>query len=431
MRTFILIWVGQVLSLLGSAMTRFVLMLWLWDQTGSATSMVLVGVVTGVLSLLASLIAGPVIDRASRKRVILTADGLAGMTTIALFVLVSAGRLAPWQVYLFAGLSGVFGVFHSLAFTALITSLVPKEQYTRANSLRSIAFYASSVGAPVIAGLLVGPLGVPGVMLFDIGSFLFAVGTLAVVRIPGILHDELDPPQGWASITFGFRYIFARPPLRGLMLVLFAFIFLESFGYPLMAPMILARTGGDEITLGVIQSVLGIGGVVGGVVVAVWGGFRRRVHGVLLGLLLTGLLGDALMGFGAGLAVWIPAAIFIEVFIPLVFSSDSAIWQSKVPPHQQGRVFAARNIMTDSGEPVAMLLAGLLSDHIFEPAMRPGGALVPIFGGLIRPGPGAGMALLLVGCGVLCAAAAVSGYLSASVRRVETLLPDHDEVSVI
>lgn len=427
MRIFMLIWLGQILSLVGSAMTRFVLAIWLWEQTGEATAMVLVGVFATVPSVAASFIAGPVIDRMSRRRLIVAADLLAGLLTVLLLILVLTERLAPWHIYLTAAFSGVFGLFHSLSFTALITGLMPKDQYTRANSMMSLAWYSSSVGAPILAGLLMAPIGVPGVMLIDIATFVFAVSVLLVLSVPEVPRDEdAKEPISLAAITFGFRYILARPPLRSLLLVIFAFTFFESFGYPLIAPMILARTGGSEVTLGLVQSTLGIGGVVGGLAVTLWGGFRRRIHGVLLGLILTGLLGDVLLGLGRGLTIWLPAAIFLELFIPLVLSSYNAIWQSKVPPAQQGRVFAARSVLATGGEPLAMLSAGLLADSLFEPAMRSGGALAAVLSALIEPGPGAGMALLLVLCGVLSAAGAVWGYLARSVRQVETLLPDHD-----
>jgi MFS family permease len=363
------------------------------------------------------------VDRLSRKRVIISADLLAGLTTILLLWLAAVDRLVPWHIYGVSALSGLFGTFHYLAFSASITLMVPKEHYTRANSMLSLAHYSALVGAPSLAGLLLAPIGISGVMLFDVGTFLFAVATISLVAIPRV-PTASEAAGGWGEIVFGFRYIFSRPPLRGLMLIIFAFILFESFGYPLIAPMILARTGGDEVVLGLVQSTLGIGGIVGGAAVTAWGGFRRKIHGVLLGMLLTAILGDALMGLGAGLPVWLAAAVFIELFIPLVIGSNSAIWQAKILPQQQGRVFAARSLLTGLGEPAALLATGLLADNVFEPALQPGGALVPLFGPLVGTGSGAGMGLLLVACGGLCALVAGVGYLVRPVREIETILPD-------
>jgi MFS family permease len=430
MRKFVIVWLGQLLSLTGSAMTRFVLAIWLWQQSGKATALVLVGVFTGVSALLTNAVAGPVIDRLSRKLVIILADLMLALTTLTLLLLAWTNQLAAWHIYLASAFSGVFGTFHLLAFSASITLLIPKQHYTRANSMLSLAHYSSAIAAPAFAGMLIAPIGITGVMLFDIVTFFFAVVTILATHFPRVVDKSGAPGKSWKAATFGFRYIFSRPSLRGLLFVLFAFSLAESFGYPLFAPMILARTGGNEVILGLVQSTLGIGGVIGGAVVTVWGGFKRKINGVLLGLILTGLLGDSLMGLGRGLPAWLLAAILIEMFIPLTFGSNNAIWQSKVPPEQQGRVFAARNMLSTFGEPIALLCTGLLADHVFEPAMAPGGALAPLLGWLVGTGPGAGMALLLVGCGVLCAGAAIWGYLHRPVREIEEILPDHDTPAV-
>jgi hypothetical protein len=174
---------------------------------------------------------------------------------------------------------------------------------------------------------------------------------------------------------------------------------------------------------------MGVGGVLGGLILVAWGGPKRRIHGIFLGLLLTGLLGDALMGLGQTLAVWLIAGFCLEVFIPTVIGSDQSIWRSKIPPHIQGKVFAANGLIMNIAEPTSMILAGLLVDRVLEPGMMPDGKLAPLLGGLVGTGPGAGMGLLLVICGLLSAIAGVSGYLFRSARQIEMLLPDHDTVT--
>jgi predicted MFS family arabinose efflux permease len=226
--------------------------------------------------------------------------------------------------------------------------------------------------------------------------------------------------------VFGFRYIAARPGLLGLTLIAFAFSLAEAMAYPLIVPMILARSGNDELVLGTVQSVLGSGGVIGGVLISLWGGPKRRIHAILIGLLLTGLLGDALMGLGRSLPIWLAAGFFLEVFIPTIIGANQSIWESKVPPEMQGRVFAGRGLISSVAEPVSMVLAGLLTDHLLEPAMMTGGSLAPIFGGLVGTGAGAGMALLMVFCGAASGLVGLAGYAFGAVRNVENTLPDHD-----
>ncbi len=413
-------------------MSSFALMIWVWQKTGQATATVLTGISGLIPSLIVGLIAGVLIDRWDRKHVMILSDLAAGLSSIIILLLYSTGQLQVWHLYVTTAIAGASGTFQYLAYSASITLMLPKEQYARASGLQSLSEYGSKIGAPIIAGILITVIGISGILLIDIITFLFAVSTLLFIHIP----NPTQTPQAKASrgtflqdAAVGFRYIFGRPGLLGLLVILLAFTTAESLGYPLILPMILARTGNNEIILGTVQSVLGIGGVIGSVLLTIWGGPRRKVYGVLVCVALTGLFGDALMGLGQSLPVWITAAIFLEVFIPVLYGSYQAIWQSKIEPEIQGRVFAARDLMVHIAQPVSMILTGLLSDKVLEPALMPNGSLAPILGGLVGTGPGAGMGLLLVIAGLLSALAGLAGFAFSSVREVEIRLRDYQPVT--
>jgi MFS family permease len=363
----------------------------------------------------------------------MVSDLAAGLTTAAILILYSTGGLQVWHLYVTAAIAGCAGTFQYLAYSASITTMLPKEQYARASGMISLADYTSKIGAPILAGVLLGVIGIGGILIIDIITFLIGVGTLLAVHIP---QPAAQPKDGeregnlWRESLDGFRYIFRRAPLVGLLGITFAFATAESLGYPLIAPMILARTGNNELILGSVQAVMGIGGVLGGILLTIWGGPKRKIHAILIGLALTGLLGDMLMGLGRGLPMWLIAGFFLEVFIPTLIGSNNAIWQSKVAPEIQGRVFAARGILSSVAEPASMILAGVLVDRVFEPAMMPNGSLASAFGGIVGVGPGAGMGLVIVICGIGSALAGLAGYTIEPVRRVEDLLPDHDTVTV-
>ncbi len=427
MRMFTLVWAGQVVSILGTGMTGFGLAIWLWDRTGEATPLALLGVLSGIAGLLSKLVAGPLVDRWDRRRIMIVSDFIAGLSGFILFLLYSGGRLEVWHLYVLSVITAFVRTFQYLAYSASLTLMVPKAQYARAQGMISLAEYASLIGAPFLGSLLIYAIGLQGVLLIDLMTFLFAVGILFAVRIPQPTRLEAETPKPlWRDSLLGFQYIFQRPGLTGLLLITFTFSLTEALAYPLLTPMILARTGGNAVTLGTIRAVQGIGGVVGGVFLSVWGGPKRRIHGVLIGIALTGLLGDAVLGVGRSLPGWIIGAFFLEFFLPLALSSYQAIWHAKVAPAMQGRVFAARDAMATLGEPASMLLGGVMTDQLLEPAMMPNGALSGVFGGLVGTGPGAGMSLLLVIGGVLSAVVGLSGYLFRRVREVETLLPDYD-----
>jgi hypothetical protein len=173
-----------------------------------------------------------------------------------------------------------------------------------------------------------------------------------------------------------------------------------------------------------VQSAIGVGGLVGGIALSVWGGPKRRIHGVLTGLILV-TVGMLLVGLAQEPIFWVLAAFFTIFFVPIINGSSQAIWQTKVAPDVQGRVFAARGMIAQVGAPLAMLIAGPLADRVFEPAMMSEGSWAPTFGWLVGHGPGAGMSLMFVFAGALGILVGCAGYLIPIVRNVEAILPDH------
>ena len=198
-----------------------------------------------------------------------------------------------------------------------------------------------------------------------------------------------------------------------------------------MAPMILARTNSNEILFGTIQSIMAVGGLTGGIIMSAWGGFKRRVHGVLMGWIIISLFGMTLMGIGRGLVVWIVAAVFVTIPNALINTSNQAIWQAKVAPDLQGRVFSARRLIAWFTQPISPLIAGALADFVLEPRMVEGGSLSGVFGWLVGTGAGAGMGLLFVFAGLAAGLVGISGYFFPAIRNAEDILPDHDQLEKV
>jgi hypothetical protein len=188
----------------------------------------------------------------------------------------------------------------------------------------------------------------------------------------------------------------------------------------------MSRSGNDTVITGAVQSAFGVGGVVGGLALSAWGGPKRRVDGVLLGMVGSGLLGMTLLGIAQTPILWMAGAFLTMVFIPTSNGSSQAIWQSKVPPEVQGRVFSARALIAQLSSPIGMVIAGPLADAVMTPALMPGGALAGSFGWLVGVGPGAGIGLLFVVLGIMAAILSLCGYLFKSIRDVEKDIPDHD-----
>lgn len=426
--TFTVIWFGQLVSLLGTAMTRFALLIWIYDQTGQATALALLGFFAFGANVVMSPIAGVLVDRLDRRWVMIGADLGAGFMTIILLGLYLADGLQVWHIYVAEALAGAFEAFQIPAYTAATTMIVPKIHYARASGMRSMAESASKVLAPFTAGLLLTAVTLSGVMLIDVGTFLVAIALLLAVRIPQPAREASTASRQatWQEMSFGFRYLLQRRGLLGLLLILMGINFIGSLTYLALLPaMVLARSGNDPLALASVQAALGVGALLGGLYMSIQGGPKQRIHGILVGAAVSFLLGDLLFAIGRSVTVWMAAAFIAAFFIPIIFGADLAIWQSKVPPALQGRVFAVRSMMQYAMMPVAYLIAGPLADHVFEPAVAPGGSLEAL-NWLVGTGPGSGMALMFVGTGILGTIMSLSGYRFRGVRQVETDLPNHD-----
>jgi MFS family permease len=429
MRGFTIVWVGQVASLLGTAISNFALTLWAYEVTGKATPLALVGFFFMTPMVVLSPLVGVMVDRGNRKLMMMLSDLAAALTTALALVLYVSDGLQIWHLYIAATISGTFQGFQWPAYSAAIAMMLPKEHYGRANGMLELAGNGSHVFAPILAGALLGPLGVTGLLLIDLVSAAIAIGALLVVQIPQPVNSgasEAGKGSFREDAVYGFRYIFQRPSLLGLQTVFLVGNFFAGLAFAVMAPMILGRSGNDELVFGSIQSVGAIGGVVGGVAMSIWGGPKRRVHGVLLGWVCTSILGQTLLGLGRSLPVWSAGMFFFSFFVPILNGSNQAIWQAKVPPDVQGRVFTTRRLIAWLVQPLSQLMAGPLADRVLEPAMAAGGGLATTFGWLVGVGAGAGMGLMFVVAGLLGALTGLSGYLFPAVRDVERILPDHE-----
>ena len=429
MRGFTVIWGGQFFSMLGTNMTNFALTIWAWQVTGKATTLALTGLAYVLPNILLYPVAGALVDRWNRKLVMMLSDIAAGISTLVILLLLTSGRLQIWHLYITGAFAGMFQSFQFPAYSAAVSTMVEKEEYTRASGMLSLAQSTSGIFSPVAAGVLLPLIGTKGILVFDLASIGLAVAALFLVNIPQPVVKLVEEKRSLLEDTlFGFKYIRARPGLLGLQLFFFTINFIGSLGFPLLAPMILSRTGDDTIILGAVRSAFGAGGVVGGLLLSAWGGPKKRVHGVLTGMALSCLFGYVALGLGKDLYTWSIGAFLMMLFNPLINGSNQAIWQSKVPPEMQGRVFGTRAMIAMISQPVAMAITGPLADKFLIPGMMEGGLIAPYFGWLVGVGPGTGISLLWLFLGVIGCVCSLAGYLFKTIRDVESIIPDHDEL---
>lgn len=431
MVAFTTVWIGQILSLIGTGMTGFALIIWIYQKTGQATALGLMAFSLFLPTVLLSPLAGALVDRGNRKLVMMISDLGAGLATAVVLTIYFTGHLEIWHLYVTGAFTGATQAFQFLAYSAAVSTMLRKEQYARANGMISLAEGGAFILAPILAGILIGPIGIGGILMLDLLTFFVALGTLLIVHIPQprvTVEGEAAKGSLWTEALYGFRYIWARPSLMGMQVVFLVLNLTVSLGMPIREALVLARTGNDAAMLGSVLSVGAVGGVVGGLAVSLWGGPKNKVHGVLLSMILQGLLGMVVYGLARDFIFWAAGAFIMTCAVTILNASNQALWQAKVAPDVQGRVFATRRLIAQIAGPVGMLAGGPLADRLFTPAMMEGGALAPVLGGLFGTGAGAGMSVMFALTGVLGAVAAATAYGFRAVREAERLLPDHDTI---
>ncbi len=426
MTTFLVIWVGQFVSLVGSGLTGFGLSVWIYTQTGQATPMAITALAYNLPRILISPIAGSIVDRFNRKLIMVLADTAAFFVTLAYGALIYTDSLQVWHIYLLAAVSSAFGSFQEPAYRASITMMVPKKQLARAAGIQQIGSAMQMILVPVLAGVLYGLIGFRGIIIIDIVTYFFAIGALIWAHIPQpeqVTDTGSEERSMLKDAFFGWRYLRERPGLISLLLYFAVVNFFLSLSNVLSAPLVLSF--GTSTEMGLVQMAGGAAMLLGGLVIGAWGGPKtKRVWGVILTIFLSGF-GFFIMGLRPSTWVIGVGQFIFLIFIPVAAALSQAVWQVKIPADLQGRVFAIRAMISASIIPLANLIAGPLADRVFEPMMRAGGALSESFlAGLVGVGPGRGIAVIYLISAVFLWASSVVIFTYPRVRNLEEEIPD-------
>lgn len=430
MRTFLIVWIGQLASMLGSEMTNFAITIWAWSVTGQATPLSFILFFTQTPKVIAAVFGGVLVDRCDRQKIMQIGDFLAGCSTIAILFLFLSDRLEIWHLYFTGAVNGLFGFLQGLAYSASLSSIVPQEHYARVGAFNSVRMSGAYILAPALAGTLYPWIGLTGILIIDIVTFVIAISTLSIVRIPQPSRSQIsrDIPNIKQDLTLGWRYLLKYPSLLAILVFLLLENLIENINFAILPAMILARSSNDPTMWGRLLTSFGIGGVLGAVTISIGGGPKNRINGLLIGSAVW-KVGLIVLSVSQTILIKIAAALTGGFCSPFPDSSNQAIWMSKVKPDIQGRVFATRDLIAQIAIPLGAAIAGPLADGFFEPAMKTGGSLSKVFGGIFGNQTGAGMALMITlfsSCGV---AIALGGYAFPVLSEVEKTRLDREETT--
>ncbi len=367
-RRFFTIWSGQAISMLGSQVVSFAIVWYLTEQTGSATVLAIASMFGVLPNVILSPFAGAITDRGNRKKIMILSDVIIGLARLLGFVLFTTGAIRIWHIYFMIFIGSAAGSFQHPAMAASTALMVPKKHLSRVAGMNQTLQGALSIAAPPLGALLMSFTKIANIYMLDFITMLFAVLPLFFIPIP---HPEKRKDENGDMIkrTFfedlkeGFQYILNW---KGLTLLLVSAMFINFLISPAMSllPLLVSKHfGGNEVQLAMINSMLGIGMLIGGLVLSVWGGFKKRILTSFMGLVIAGL-SFAAIGFIPSSGFTIAVGIFLisALMIPLINGPIHAVVQSAVTPEMQGRVISLISTFAGLAMPIGLAVAGPLSD---------------------------------------------------------------------
>lgn len=394
MKTFLLLWLTQSFSGLGSAMTSYALVIWSYTQKGSALMTALLMVSSYAPYVLLSIFAGALSDKWNKKMTMLVCDTAAALTTVIMLILLQGGRLQIWHLYLINAVNGLMNTVQQPASEVAVTRVLPKKHYQKVGGLRYFASSLSSVLTPIIATAVLGIAGMGAIVTFDLLTFGVAFLTLAFgIRIPENKEKEEAQEKLLTSAGKGIVYLKKERGIFDLILFLAAINLVASIYDAAFPAMMLSRSGGSEKVLGLVNAVIGVTTFCGSILASFIKEPKSRVRVICNCLLLSMSTENFLLAFGRTPFIWCIGGFLGWIAIPLMSTNLDAIMRLHVPEQMQGRVYSVRNSLQFFTIPIGYFLGGFLVDQVFEPIMkrqRNGSILEKLFG----TGKGSGAAFL-------------------------------------
>jgi MFS transporter, DHA3 family, macrolide efflux protein len=426
MSIFAFIWLGQLISILGSSLSNFAIDVWVYQRNGSVTELSFLILFATLPLVIVSPFAGVLVDRYNRRWIMIFSDTGAALSTLSIALLFINGQIQTWHICLATAVSSSFTAFQWPAYNAATTLLVAKKNLGRAVGMIKFAQAIGQLTAPVLGGILLEIIQLSGIIILDLSSFVFSVIILLLVRFPR--QEIIDKSQQnnksslFKEAVNSFHYLTVRGGLMALVFFLAINNFSIGIVQVLAYPLILSFASPSQ--LGTVLSIGGVGMLLGSILMSGWGNGQQDYIKILLCFTLLNGFSLMLAGFSNSIILFGIAAFLFFLGSPLIGGSAQVIFQKKVPPKMQGKVFSLLGAFSNSCLPLAYLIAGPLADRIFEPLMTINGLLAGTIGKLIGTGSARGIGLMFIVLGILTILVTIIAYQYAPLRLIEDELPD-------
>lgn len=423
-KNYFIFWLGESISQLGSAMTTFALTIWAFEKTQSAMAVSFMTFCTYAPYILVSVFAGGFIDRNSKKAILIVSDVVAAVCSVFVLIFAMNHQLKVEHIYLVNLVVGFMNAFQAPASSVVTGLLAPDGEYERVSGLQSFSGNLIMVGAPVLSGMLTGFGNLSLVLVVDLTSFLLCMASLLIVRINEPAQKIVKKGQAgkMAKPGIGGEGLAFLKKEKGILCLMGSMALINFFSRltyeNILSPMILSRSGGNTVVFGIVSGSLGIGGILGGIMVAAGKKIENPGRMIYVFAGISFLFGDLLMGAGRNVWMWLAAGLAASIPIPFVMAGQTTILYRTVPREIQGRIFALRNGIQYSTIPAGILLGGALADYVFEPYMASARPEVLLMQKIVGSGSGSGMAVMFLCTGILGALSSFLGYKNKHIREL-------------
>jgi DHA3 family macrolide efflux protein-like MFS transporter len=365
-RRFFIVWTGQAFSLIGSNLVQFALVWWLTVETGSAIVLAVASIMGVLPQVVLTPFAGAYVDRWSRKRVMIIADGLTAAVTVLLMLSFALGTADILQIMIILLARSTLSGFHWTAMQASTTLMVPEVHLARISGLNEAIRGLASIAAPPLGAVLIAVLPMYAVLSVDVLTAAIAIFALVVVNIPEVRKAaERAGVSVLSDMKDAMNYLRSWKGAVRVILIFMLINFLISPAFALLPLLTLQHFGGGAMEYAALESLAGAGMIVGGVALGIWGGTSRKI--------VTCMAATGMCGLGVGLIGLLPptgyfwaafGCLLIGLALPVINGTIVAIMQKGIRADMQGRVLAILGAGVAAMSPFGLLLAGPISEFV-------------------------------------------------------------------
>ena len=415
MKNFYKLWLGELISSIGSGMTAFALSVYVYKKTGSVSYVSLITLLSFMPSIVLSPIGGLLADRYDRRLLMIIGDLFSGLGLVYILWSIQAGEKSIVPIFVGITFSSIFTSLLEPSYRATLTDILEEENYAKASGLIQAAGSAKYLISPVIAGMILSVADIRVILLLDILTFITTCLMIFLVRKSMNSEMQNYKKDSFKGLLEGLFIIKENRGVYSLVIIMFFVCFFMGFIQILIRPMILALS--SVKTAGIMESLCAVGLLIGSLWIGI-AGIKKNYSKILaVACFFCGIF-MSMTGVNENLnIIGISTFLFFST-LPFMNSCADVLVRVSIPNELQGRVWGLISLITQMGTVVAYIISGIMADYVFEPMFNKNGILVENIGIIIGTGKGRGIGFMLILSGIGMLIMAIVIWKNGEIREV-------------